>query len=124
EDIKSGLKSGKNYVVTRGNVDLQIKDKNNTEYLPGTEIDSEIIFKIYSSENIIWQVIKNGMKIAEKKDKNFEYKIKLEAKEFLRIQGLDKEGNLTVFINPIYNGTIEKIETNWFDVLNYLKNKN
>ncbi|MGL5189953.1 MAG: CehA/McbA family metallohydrolase [Cetobacterium sp.] len=115
KNILENLKKGRTYISRVGEIKLRMENDGDVIY-PGDEVDGEVLIKVFSSQSLVWKVIKNGKVIHTGKGKELTVTQYVSSGEYLRIEGVSEDHEPMVIINPIYNAlkvpTLEK----WFDV--------
>ncbi|MGL5191707.1 MAG: CehA/McbA family metallohydrolase [Cetobacterium sp.] len=115
ENILENLKKGRTYISRVGEIKLKMENNGSVIY-PGDKVNGDVSIKIFSSQNLVWKIIKNGKVVFSQRGKELIVNQNVFTGEYLRVEGVSEDHEPMVVINPIYNAlkvpTIEK----WFDV--------
>ncbi|MDX8335580.1 CehA/McbA family metallohydrolase [Candidatus Cetobacterium colombiensis] len=115
KDILTNLKKGRSYISRVGEIKIKMENNNQVIY-PGDEVEGDVKIKLFSSQKLIWKVIKNAQVVGMLVGNKLEISENLNEGEYLRIEGISENDEPMVIINPIYNKLKEPSMEKWFNV--------
>lgn len=115
KNILENLKKGRSYISRVGEIKLKMENNGQVVY-PGDEVKGDVKIKIFSSQSLIWKVIKNGKIENIIIGQEIEVFNNIKDGEYLRVEGISEKDEPMIIINPIYNNLKMPVLKKWFEI--------
>lgn len=104
-NVLQSLKLGHTFIQVNEKFELLFHRPNDMKalVLPGSKASGTVLLEARCHHVVQYQLIKNGRIIYESKGTSFQYEIVIRENEYYRLQARTLEGELALFVNPLWN---------------------